>query len=146
MKRTFKLETYLLVTNLLQGIFWISSGILGCLNNTPRVLDICFLVLAFSFLILYFFIIYSKREPFDEFSQNIMDKTNSTVLIILMLIMPFSGIFADFYSFTGKEIVIPWYALVKIIAGFAYCARYVVFMIMEKQLLDNTAGEENVKN
>ena len=131
MKRTFKLETYLLVTNLLLGLFWIISGITDCIKKTSIAIDIFFLVLSISFLIFYFFIIYSKREPFDEFSQNIMDKTDSNVLILLIMVLVICGLLGDSFSLLKKEIVVPWYALAKIIAGLAYCARYVVFMIME---------------
>lgn len=146
MKRTFKLETYLLVTNLLLGLFWIISGITDCIKKTSIAIDIFFLVLSISFLIFYFFIIYSKREPFDEFSQNIMDKTDSNVLILLIMVLVICGLLGDSFSLLKKEIVVPWYALAKIIAGLAYCARYVVFMIMEKQFLDNNVSEENVKD
>ncbi len=146
MKRVFKLETYLLVTNLLHGIFWTISGISDCIKHTPTIINIGFLVLALSFLILYFFILFSNREPFDEFSQNIMEKTDSNVLILLIMVLVICGLLGDSFSLLKKEIVVPWYALAKIIAGLAYCARYVVFMIMEKQFLDNNVSEENVKD
>ena len=141
MKKIVKLETYLLFTNLFQGIFWIISGIADCIKKVPKPVSICFVVLMCIFIISDVLILFSNREPFDEFSQNIKQKADSSILSIFISIMILISILGASFSLFEKELYIPWYALGKICAGFAYCAQYVVYIIMEKQLLSNAEGE-----
>lgn len=146
MKKIVKLETYLLFTNLLQGIFWIISGISDCIKNVPKFVSIFFVVFMCIFIFTDIFILFSKRESFDEFSQNIKQKADSNILGILVSILVLVSVLGSGLSLFNKELFIPWYALGKICGGFVYCAQYIVYIVMEKQLLSNDEGDENVQD
>ena len=146
MKKTIKLETYLLFTNFFQGIFWLVAGIADCFKNVPDAVRICLLIGMASFVISDVFVIISKREAFDEFSQSLKQKTDADVLNHLTIMMVIIGMVGEVLSIFKISPSIPWNAVLKVSAGFALCAQYIVYIVTEKNLLADSEGDEDVQD
>ena len=146
MKKPIKLEIYLLFTNLFQGLFWIISALADCVKNVPIPIRAFMIVLMSVFVISDIFVVFSKRESFDEFSRTIKQKADSFVLVTLICVMVIAGVMGEATALFEKNFSVPWYVLVKMLAGIAYCSQYCAYIAIEKRILSDPQGELNVED
>lgn len=135
-KKEMKLESYLLITNFIFGVFWIFSGILDFFDKLPVFTKIFNLLVIISLLITLLKGYFSPRENFDELSMKIKNSVDSNILCLsLPLILLFCNIFGLFEVF-NISISFPWFSFVKLVIGLLYCLQYIIFIVEIKKIVD----------
>ena len=128
-KKQMKLESYLLITNFIFGLYCILSGIIEFFDNLS-ILTLTFnLIFFISLSVILLKGFFSPREEFDELSIEIKNSVDSNILCLsLPLILLFCSVFGLFKDF-DISINFPWYAFVKLIIGLVYCLQYILFIV-----------------
>lgn len=135
-KKEMKLETYLLYTNFLFGVFWILSGIIDLFDKLPMYAEIINLVALLGLLIIFLKGSFSQRENFDELSTKIKNSVDSNILCLSLPIILFVCEIFDWLKTLNILSEIPWHSVIKIIVGCLFCLQFIIFVAEMKKTID----------